>query len=446
MNAPESAFLIDFFSELKTRGLPYGVLRNSDTLPESLGGSDLDLLALDDKTARLIYMVACEVAKKNGGSCVCSYRVEVVVASFMGRLEDGTWWGVHIDIIPGVKYYGIPYMSAEPILAERELVKGSFYKCGPLADITSFFKEIIRNRKTRKDYYPKARAAFALNPEGVRSAFLPYCGKRGWVVAERLLSQDGDDAFIARESRRFTRALWLEYLLRFRWATLACVKANNIYRRLRRVVCKPGYAIAFLGTDGSGKSTLIDNVRPTIEQMLHGKVHYEHLRPNLLPALAQLAGKPKKTGPTTNPHGGKQAGWVASLARFFYYYIDYMLGFWAKIYPILVKRQAIVFFDRYYYEYMIDQKRCAVRLLPGFARFFSWFIPKPDLILCLGGDPEKIFARKPETSLAEVTRQVNELKAFCSQNRRAVWIDTTTGINESRDAALNAIMERMANR
>ena len=41
-------------------------------------------------------------------------------------------------------------------------------------------------------------------------------------------------------------------------------------------------------------------------------------------------------------------------------------------------------------------------------------IPKPDIILCLGGDPEKIYNRKPETSLEEVTRQTSALKDFCN--------------------------------
>jgi hypothetical protein len=95
---------------------------------------------------------------------------------------------------------------------------------------------------------------------------------------------------------------------------------------------------------------------------------------------------------------------------------------------------------------MIDPKRCAVKLPPGLARFFSWFIPKPDLILCLGGDPEKIYARKPETSLEEVRRQVVALKKFCDGNRRAVWIDTTKSIEESYDAAMSAIEEKMRKR
>ena len=177
--------------------------------------------------------------------------------------------------------------------------------------------------------------------------------------------------------------------------------------------------------------------------MMHSSVEYRHLRPGLLPSLARLMGKPVKDGPTTDPHGGRPSGYCMSLVRFFYYYIDYTLGYFVKIFPYLVKRPTFVVCDRYYYEYIIDPRRCAVKFPSGMAHFFSLFIPKPDLILCLGGDPEKIYARKPETSLEEVRRQVGELRKFCEGNKRCVWIDTTVNVDDSADTALSSIMGRM---
>lgn len=446
MSCAETKFLKDLFSSLAVEDVRYAVARNAQTLPETLGGSDLDIIALDDTEASKVYDIARLAAERHGGRCIDSYRVEVIVASFGGRNVDGEWWGCHIDIIPGVKYYGIPYMDAGLLLSERELVKNSFFKCGPIADVATLLKELVRNRRTKKDYYPAARKAYAANRDGIRNSLVGLTGERGWRLIENLLSKERNGAFIRRQSFRFTRQIWLHNLINGRCIRLIGIKAKNIYRRLRRMFFPPGFTVAFLGTDGSGKSTLIEVVKEPLEKMLHAKVHYEHLRPNMLPSLARLAGNPVKEGPTTNPHGGKVAGWISSLVRFAYYYMDYVVGYWLKIYPILVKRPSMVFFDRYYYEYMIDPRRCAIRLPRGWAKFWSRFIPKPDLILCLGGDPEKIYTRKPETSLEEVRRQVGELKKFCDGNKRAVWIDTTTNIEASRDAALMAITERMAAR
>ena len=446
MKTPETPFLLDFFAVLKERGVRSAVMRNSETLPESLGGSDLDLFADGQGEVDKVLAVADEVAKKYNGGFTVKYTVEATITCLGGRHSDGTWWGLHIDLFPGFMYFGIPYMDSAAAYAERVLEKDSFYRLGGLSDVASFIKEIMPNRRTKKDYYPRARMAYAANPNGVKAAMVGCYGAKGWAIVEKLLSRECSDAEIFRDSKRLVRALWWRQIAGFHWLSLAKIKFNNIRQRYGRLFKYPGYCVAFLGTDGSGKSTLIDKVKPTLYQMMHHPVEYRHLRPGLLPSLARLAGKPAMDGPVTNPHGGTTAGWISSLIRFSYYYIDYTLGYFVKIFPWLVKRPTLVICDRYYYEYMIDPKRCAVKLPPGWARFWGWFIPKPDLILCLGGDPEKIYARKPETSLEEVKRQVAALKKFCDGNRRAVWIDTTTSIEDSYDSAMSAIEGRMRTR
>ena len=57
-----------------------------------------------------------------------------------------------------------------------------------------------------------------------------------------------------------------------------------------------------------------------------------------------------------------------------------------------------------------------------------------------------IYARKPETSLVEVTRQTDELKRFASKRKNAVWIDTTKPIEESVADAKSAILKMMSTR
>lgn len=441
--SPEAPFLREFFAALNERGVRYAVLRNSETLPDSLGGSDLDLFADGQDEAERVLAVANEVSQRHNGGFTVRYTVEATITCLGGRHDDGTWWGLHVDIFPGLMYFGIPYMDSAAAFEERVLERGVFYRLGNLSDIASFVKEIMPNRRTKKDYYPRARQAYAANPQRAKDAMLGCFGLKGWGILENLLSHSCSDADIHRDSRRLVRALWWRQIGGFHWASLAKAKFVNVVRRYGRLFRYPGYCVAFLGTDGSGKSTLIENVSPFLLQMMHHPVEYRHLRPGLLPSLARLAGRPPMDGPVTNPHGGKTAGCISSLVRFFYYYVDYTLGYYAKIFPCLVKRPTFVVCDRYYYEYMIDPKRCAVRLPPGFARFFSWFIPRPDLILCLGGDPEKIYARKPETSLEEVRRQVAALRKFCDGNPRAVWIDTTTTLESSVDAALSAILARM---
>lgn len=436
MKNPEEPFLRDFFRMLNVRGIRYAVMRNSDSLPETLDGSDLDLFVADEKVGKMVVDVAKEVAESYSGGCTAYYHSDEIVTCWGGRHKDGEWWGLHLDIVTGVKHLGAPYIEAEALLDERVFVKETFYRSGELSDVVSFLKEILCNRKTKKNYYELAREAFGKRPDQIKAA-VEMCpnGVQTWSLIEGLLSEAHGPEYIAARAERIEWSILKgrSVVERFRYT----------YRKYRRLLFPPSITVAFLGTDGSGKSTVIESIKPFFERMLHSQVHYEHLRPNLLPSLARLAGRPKIEGPVTNPHGGKTAGRISSLLRFFYYYLDYTLGYLLKIIPIMAKRPTLIVFDRYYYEYMIDPKRCAVRLPRGFARFFSLFIPKPSLILCLGGDPEKIFERKPETSIEEVTRQVDELRRFVKGDRRAIWVDTTLTKEESSAAAIAAIVERM---
>lgn len=202
---------------------------------------------------------------------------------------------------------------------------------------------------------------------------------------------------------------------------------------------KRGYTIAFLGTDGSGKTTIIERVSPRLNEAYPKCVYYEHLRPNWIPTISRLLGKGAAEEPDTDPHVKKQSGVVGSLFRFSYYFVDYTLGYWMKIYPRKAFHSCVWIFDRYYYEYLIDPRRTRVTLPKWVFKAGLLLIPEPDLILCLGANPETIYARKPEMTLEEVTRQVNELSAFCKKHKKAVWVDTGCSIEQSVEETMRTI-------
>lgn len=199
--------------------------------------------------------------------------------------------------------------------------------------------------------------------------------------------------------------------------------------------------MVFLGTDGSGKSTLLNAIVPMVEKKMSGKVVVHHLRPDLLPPLGRFRGVKHEPGYVcVNPHGSKPSGFAGSLFRLTYLVCDYVLGYWFKVRPTLRRKEVACWvFDRYAYDISIDPLRFRIKLPGWIIRLYLKIVPRPDIVLCLGGDPEKIFARKPETSLEEVKRQVAALKEFCGRNKRAFWIDTTTSIDASCNAAMEAI-------
>ena len=210
--------------------------------------------------------------------------------------------------------------------------------------------------------------------------------------------------------------------------------------RVSRIVKPPGKMVAILGTDGSGKSTVINAISPVLMHATHGALTIQHLRPRLFPSLGSL----KQSGVVeddvvTDPHGAKPSGYFLSMVRLIYYLIDYIIGYWVRIRPQISKTPTIFLFDRYAYDLLIDPKRLRINLPRWVLRVFTMLVPRPDLIICLHGDPVVLTARKKELPLSEVRRQVEALIAFSKKEKKAVSVSTELPISDTRDLILEAI-------
>ena len=213
-----------------------------------------------------------------------------------------------------------------------------------------------------------------------------------------------------------------------------------------RVNNKTKFTVAFLGTDGSGKSTIINEITPIIQKRTGMKVYYEHMRPNYLPSLGVALGKrtreeEKSNGPVKDPHASRPSGFCGSFLRLCYYLIDYTYGYYKKIYP---SYNIFWIFDRYFYDLQFDQRRARISLPLWIIKLSGKIVPQPDLIICLGGNANILFSRKPETSFEEVSRQVKELQYFCLNRKNAVWIDTAHDLETSVNETLTVIHNMMA--
>ena len=272
--------------------------------------------------------------------------------------------------------------------------------------------------------------------------------------------QDGKDDFLLSESLRehvrktlcgvpcntgMFRLFWLVAMV-LRHPVFFCRNWFGFQMsRFKRLLHPVGRMIAVLGTDGAGKSTILNEIQPVLKSMTHGRITVHHLKPDLFPPLGRFRGVKYEPGHIcTNPHGSKPSGKIGSLIRISYLMCDYILGYWLKIRLQLAKIPAGLWvFDRYAYDMLIDPRRFRISLPTWIVRLFVFFAPRPDLTICLGGDPAKLYARKPETSLEEVKRQVYALKDFCGGRKATVWIDTDGLIKESANKTMTSILERL---
>lgn len=438
----EAPFLTELFRCLGESSFSYCVLRNYEALPSSLDGSDLDLLVLPDDRDGIADLVK-EVAGQCGGKVIADYATGGRFIKLLGCYE-GQWWGCAVDLLAGIDYRGMVYVSSSPMLLRSEDYKGIKVASAADIEVMALLKELVNNGKTRKNYFSEAVESHQKwgdqSLEILRETFSNDLIAKFKVMLEK---QPERDAPLSKIAKAMRHEIWAKH-----GVVQAGALVKNLLCRIKRIWQPPGCSLAVTGTDGSGKTTVIKSIEPVLERAIHTEIKYEHMRPNWLKALGVATGKRSVDDGDVveDPHGKKPSGFFGSLIRLGYYTVDYLFGYWVKIYPQLIKRVNLYLFDRYCYDMIIDPLRMRIKLPSRLIQIVFSIVPKPSLVLCLGGDPEKIYARKPETSLEEVKKQVADLKSFCEKERRAVWIDTDCEIKESKNQALSAVLEAMSER
>lgn len=161
--------------------------------------------------------------------------------------------------------------------------------------------------------------------------------------------------------------------------------------------------ITFLGVDGSGKSTLIKELRKYYKTNKI-KNKYIHLIPRLIN---------KKTKPVKNPHSKEFRSELASFLKLLYWIFLFKI-FIVKI--LLENKNFIYIFDRYPHDLLIDPKRYRFRLNPNITEFMLNFMPKPSHCIVLCGPPKLLWRRKKEIDYKSLKSINKKYKKFAKKN------------------------------
>ena len=435
MMHPKKTFLTDFFENLNLGVIKYCVLRNYQSLPFSCDGSDLDIL-INKKDSSVFFNLIKEIADNHNGKIISIIDSSICPRlCVLGNKEGG--WGIMIDLhYDLISYRGYTIFSNKNVWSNTFKYNGQIAALNKIADgLVGLFKELLNNGSCDEKYFNDFKNS-SIDKVFLNEVFQDI--QKPELIP--ILLDIKNQSYSKNEIKRLVKVL-NRYFPRKRKESL------KKYSKFSRLFKQPGFAIAFLGTDGSGKSTIIEKIKPALNDAFHNAVYYEHMRPNKLPSIARLMGnKEEFNGPVSNPHGSSPSGFFGSLLRWSYYMLDYTFGFYLKIWPKKAIRSCVWIFDRYYYDFLIDPKRGRIKLPKWILKVGQFIIPEPDIILCLGTDAASIHKRKPELTLQEVERQVIELKSFCNSHKRAVWIDTGKDINISANDALDTIIRMMSKR
>lgn len=253
-----------------------------------------------------------------------------------------------------------------------------FEQCSPADQ-----RELLAHLATKYNvHFDSIRAAATYHPELAQ------------VVREHLQEQPGS---------HFFRQQW--QALRYAWG-----RATSFFR-------PNGFVISFSGVDGVGKSTVIEKVKEHLEKKWRKRVVVLRHRPSVLPIPSAWKLGQAEAERRSVPHPPRQAGYQslhASVARFGYYYLDYLLGqvvVWLKY----TSRGQVVLYDRYYFDLINEGERSNIQLPERLTRALYTFVSKPRLNFFLYADPDVILRRKQELSGATIVQLTQKYQALFGQ-------------------------------
>jgi thymidylate kinase len=167
-----------------------------------------------------------------------------------------------------------------------------------------------------------------------------------------------------------------------------------------------GLFVVIIGPDGSGKSTLVERALDELAREFRATWRF-HWRPGLLPKPAVPSAD---NTPSAAPPKAYAYGRLLSLVRYLYYLADFIMGYWALVYPRKL-RATLVLGERWYYDVIVNPQRYGFHLPAWLLRLGGRLVPRPDLTILLEAPAEEIHARKPELSVEELHVQFQKMRA-----------------------------------
>lgn len=210
---------------------------------------------------------------------------------------------------------------------------------------------------------------------------------------------------------------------------------------------RAGMFVVLVGPDGSGKSTVSEALMARLHDQFPEAWRF-HWRPGLLPKLGRptrgACSESSNQGGGSPPHSSKYTG-IISLARFAYYWIDFIVGYWGKIVPRKLRRQLIIG-ERYYMDVIVHPERYGFDLPRWLLRLARAGIPSPDLVVLLRAEPKVVYSRKPELSLHCIAQQLSLLEGELLHWPRSCVVETGGEIHSVvREIARRIEFERCTN-
>ena len=393
-------FVKGYFSRLEDEHISYCILRNNDEV-ENGDAHDIDM-CIQDSNLEKAEEYLFEMSKENG------WGIHLTVGSSKDKINikcyhlykkiNSKIFILHFDVFPTFVWKGYVMLDNKDLL-DGIRKENMFYRANEQVEaIIKLFIRLIYNGYVKEKYKNFIHKTFLRDPVRCKKVMSSFLEDR---LVERVYNSVIENEWQSVED---DRNKYIDGIKK----KAKCYKLGYYSYLASKIISRPGIMVAFEGTDGSGKSTIIERLPDVLGNTFpKDMMDYYHWRPAVIKKERRTVdGKPIVV---SDPHAHKPYGFVKSFLKFMFFNVDYIVGYYAKVRWQLAKGHLVVF-DRYYYDYYLDKIRYRLSISDAMLRFWGQFIPKPDVTFLLIGTPEILYKRKKEISVEEITTQIADMK------------------------------------
>ena len=423
-------FLRSLFALLEANRVRYCVLHGYGRLPFALSG-DLDLAVHPDDLNR----VPGVLHDLTGDRYLALQCFEYAVGGHyfvFGWFDGSQLQTIAVDFITEHRRGGLILASGAELVTGRQR-RDDFWVPAPETEFSYLLaKRSCKGLCSQKHAVRLHRLAGGLGLEVAERIAARLFGERGGKqIADACSKGELAELLPAMRKRLWLAAVAKDWSNPIRYAAAEALRVIHRWRR------PSGLFVAILGPDGAGKSTLATGLVAATRGAFR-RYRLFHLRPMLL-------GRRKFGGPVTDPHGRPPRSSLVSTLKLLAYVLDYALGYWMVIRP-LVARSGLVVFDRYYQDLLADPRRFRFSGPAWMVRMLGRLVPSPDLVLLLDAPPAVTLSRKREVEPAEARRQRQAYLSLAAGIPAANAIAAAGAAPQVRDQSTRIVTRHLAER
>lgn len=315
----------------------------------------------------------------------------------LGRINNKNIEYLIPDICSHYVRNGRILLRANELLNNSKL-NGSFYQCSELIESEYLFLKRTLKKSWNKSHFDDYKNIYSRNYCNLSKCLDKYLGRRLKIEFIKSIEENNLNnlnSTVAKLRRSILLKSFLSNPLQYLF-----YKALNLNRIVKRIFNPTGLFIIVIGTDGSGKSTIINKIITDLAP-IYRRTALFHWKPTF------FNNNKSENVVVKEPHKQEPRSTLISSIKLLLYFLQYLLGYVFKIVPMKI-RSTLIIFDRYYYDILVDQRRFRIKLPKKIISFLGNFVPKPYLIFFLDTDAELAFKRKSEITIEELKRQRKE--------------------------------------